>query len=81
MKIIAFAAAAVVIAAGSAFAGSDHFDPGAVLSSTSGLDASHTASVNKKTASPAQGSALGSKTKTTSPYNPADDHGRGIWGR
>jgi hypothetical protein len=78
MKIIAFAAAAVVIAAGSAFAGSDHFDPGAILSTTSGLDASHTTSVSK-IASPAQGSALGSKT--TSPYNPADNHGRGIWGR
>jgi hypothetical protein len=79
MKIIAFAAAAVVIAAGSAVAGSDHFDPGAVLSTTSDLDASHTASVNKKTKSPAQGSALG--TKATSPYNPADDQGRGHWGR
>ena len=89
MKIIAFAAAALVIAAGSAFArggGSDHFEPFSDLHSKSGadgfkadgfkIDKSHTSSFKKPTHTMTNRPA----TMTTSPYNPADDYGRGIWG-
>jgi hypothetical protein len=80
MKTFAFAAAALVIAAGSAFArggGSDHFEPFSELPPVSGIDGSHTESLKKLTHTMTQSPA----SKTTSPYNPADDYGRGIWGR
>jgi hypothetical protein len=46
MKTIALSAAALLVAAGSAFAGSDHFNPEAVNHpATSNVDSSYTASV------------------------------------
>ena len=81
MKTIAFAAAALVIAAGSAFGGSDHFEPYSGLPPVNGIhgahiDKSHTASLEKPTITMTQRPA----SETPSPYNPADDYGRGIWG-
>ena len=46
MKTIALSAAALLVAAGSAFAGSDHFNSDAVNYPASSVDSSYTASVN-----------------------------------
>jgi hypothetical protein len=92
MKTIVFAAAALVIATGSSFArggGSDHFEPFSDLHSMSGIDGSqidstHTSSLKNHPHTMTKRPAPMTRRPapmTSSPYNPADDYGQGIWGR
>lgn len=74
MKTVALAAVAFIIATGSAFAGSDHYGSNYWQPTVGSIDGSHTASI-KRTAKKAI-----QKAPKTSPYNPADSYGQGLWG-
>ncbi len=75
MKTAAFAALAFIVATGGAFAGSDHFMGPSQQRNAAGLDMAHTASVRKRVKTTTKKAST-----ATSPYNPADSYGQGIWG-
>jgi hypothetical protein len=74
MKIVAFAAMAFIIATGGAFAGSDHYGSNFWQPTVGHVDGSYTASIKKPTRK------VIPKAPKTSPYNPTDGYGQGIWG-
>ncbi|MDX8526965.1 DUF680 domain-containing protein [Mesorhizobium sp. MSK_1335] len=79
MTRIALTAAAMLLAMGSAFAGSDHYGDNNANQSTVGVDSAYTASVGKHpVAKPAN---VDASMTTGAPGSKAwPDPGQGIWG-
>ncbi|MDX8495848.1 DUF680 domain-containing protein [Mesorhizobium sp. VK22B] len=79
MTRIALTAAAMLLAIGSAFAGSDHYGANNANQPTAGVDRGLTASVRKhEAAKPANVDT--SMTTGSSPSQAWPDPGQGIWG-
>ncbi|SFP77938.1 Protein of unknown function [Mesorhizobium sp. NFR06] len=74
MKTIAFAAVAFIVVTGNAFAGSDHYGSSYWQPTVGSIDRSYPASIKRTAKNAIQ------KTPESSPYNPADSYGQGIWG-
>ena len=80
MTRIALTAAAMLLAMGSAFAGSDHYDPNDINRQNAGVDTAYTASLGKhEVAKPAPTVDTAMKTGATDPANwpgpPSDNWG------
>ncbi|WP_214474923.1 DUF680 domain-containing protein [Mesorhizobium sp. dw_380] len=74
MKTFAITAVVFMIATGSAFAGSDHYGSNYWDANAGSMDGSHTASIKRAAKNAIE------KAPKTSPYNPADYYGQGLWG-
>jgi hypothetical protein len=74
MKKITLAAAALLVAAGSAIAGSDHYGSNEVRQPATASDRMHTSSIRKT------GKDAGVPKTVRKPIVPNDEYGQGIWG-
>ena len=74
MKFTALTAAALLVTAGGAIAGSDHFGSNGDQQPATASDNMHTASTKK-----ANGNA-GAPQTVRKPNVPSDEYGQGIWG-
>ncbi|WP_315928241.1 DUF680 domain-containing protein [Mesorhizobium sp. SP-1A] len=84
MTRISLSVAALFIATASAFAGSDHFDPGLISQPAAAVDSSVTASIHKRVSATHRQVDTGLKTgAVAAPSTMQDpaDYGQGIWGQ
>ncbi|TPJ61489.1 DUF680 domain-containing protein [Mesorhizobium sp. B2-7-1] len=79
MTRIALTTAAMLLAMGSAFAGSDHYDPNDTNRPTVGVDSSRTASIRKHEVAK-QGDVDTSMTTGSAGSKAWPEPGQGIWG-
>ncbi|TPK97404.1 MULTISPECIES: DUF680 domain-containing protein [unclassified Mesorhizobium] len=79
MTRIALTTAAMLLAMGSAFAGSDHYDPNDANRPIAGVDRAYTASVGKREVAK-QADVDTSMTTGSAGSKAWSDPGQGIWG-